>query len=97
MINAAYASSLAKIEHELRFSPKSLWNYTQSKKGTSRIPDKMTCKGKKFENPQQILDIFSDHFAKIFNDKTNVTSTSTSLLTILASTRDTLRKICWSH
>ena len=72
MINAAYASYLKKIEHELYVSPRDFWKYIQSKKGTSRIPGKMTYEGKNFENPRQIVDICADHFASICVDKTNV-------------------------
>ena len=48
MINAAYASYLKKIEHELYVSPRDFWKYIQSKKGTSRIPGKISYEGQKF-------------------------------------------------
>ena len=73
-----------------------LWKYIQSKKvHLCRIPGKTTYEGKNFANPKQIFDIFADHFANIFVDKTNiVTSTDVRYDKI---SFNTLRKICLSH
>ena len=75
LINSAYQAYLSSIEQSLYTCPQNMWKYAQAKKGTTRIPGKLSHNGNEYDHPQQIVDIFAENFSSMYKSKLDVSLT----------------------
>lgn len=65
-VKEAYNNYLENVENALTVDPKHFWSYINNKKGTTTIPGKMYTSGNEIENPQNIVDHFSQFFRSVY-------------------------------
>lgn len=73
-VSIAYENYLSNVENSISTNPNNFWSYVQSKRGTSRIPGKLHCETKYYDEPQAIVNGFADYFSSVFSPKSNITT-----------------------
>ena len=66
LIRSGHDNYLREIEQSIHSTPKNLWKYVRSKKGTTRIPGKITYNGNVSDDPQKIVDMFAEKFSNVY-------------------------------
>ncbi|XP_063932673.1 uncharacterized protein LOC135144578 [Zophobas morio] len=66
LIRLGHDNYLREIEQSIHSTPKNLWKYVRSKKGTTRIPGKITYNGNVSDDPQKIVDMFAEKFSNVY-------------------------------
>lgn len=65
-ISEAYKNYIQNVEDNLTIDPRQFWSYVNNKKGTTRIPGTMYHNEVKIENPQDIVNSFSQFFSSVY-------------------------------
>lgn len=66
---ACYNKMIFNAQHSIRNNPKKLWNFVQSKKGSSKYPTSLTLGDTRLCTGPDIADGFNNFFEKMFLDK----------------------------
>lgn len=61
-----YKHYVVKCGNSIKNDPKRFWSFVNSKKGQTRIPSLMHHDNTELNNPQSIVDAFSDYFKSVF-------------------------------
>ena len=66
-MSAAYRIYIDNVQHNISADPKKLWEYIQSKKGSTRIPKVVTDeKHSSHETPDDIVNSFASYFKSVY-------------------------------
>lgn len=66
LISTRHAEYLSRVENSLVSNPSNLWKYVNMKKGTSRIPGKLSYDGTPYSSPETIVNAFAKKFSATF-------------------------------
>ncbi|KAG7298080.1 hypothetical protein JYU34_018850 [Plutella xylostella] len=71
LIKEDYRKFTIKSECNILDNPKNFWSFVKVKKGTSSIPNRITCGSNVANSPAEIVNCFSDYFGSVFNGNDN--------------------------
>lgn len=71
-----YRHYVENIENSIKSDPSSFWSFVNNKRGKTRLPGRMHYNDTELNNPQAIVEAFSNYFSSVFlqpsdNDNTN--------------------------
>lgn len=91
-IDKSYRDYANSAESSMKADPKKFWAFVNSKKGSTNISDRMTFNGQTLDTPTDILNGFSEYFAKSFSVSTMCVthddSVTSQFLNIMSFTED---------
>lgn len=71
-IDIAHKNYLRNIEYNIKTDVKSFWDYVNTKRGTSNVPDTMVYNDKNLENMDEIVNSFANFFGNAFAAPSNI-------------------------
>nr|CAI5866027.1 unnamed protein product [Callosobruchus analis] len=65
-VKDSFQQYLQKVQGDLAVNPNHFWAFVQSKKGSSRIPGRMSLRNKVYDNPHEIMEAFAEYFQSVY-------------------------------